>query len=316
MKNLTRRTFIKRASVLSATSMLLPGILFKNVSAQAINQFPDISIIEGENIFENTLLAIERLGGMSRYVNKGQKVGLLINSDFELPGVYTHPDVPLAILKLCFDNGASEVTCIQHVAPEYWERSSHKADMQSYLDKLGNESKNKFPAKMEEGGFVKKSLPDSMHVKEAEIVEKLFDIDVLINMPIAKHHASTLFTGALKNMMGVNTRATNVTFHLNGPTRNDPVFLAECIADINKFRPADLTVMDATKYIITGGPSGPGELQESNKVIAGTNMVAIDAIGCSYHGYDAEEVPSLIAAEKAGLGTKNFNTLNIHQEKA
>ncbi len=316
MRKLNRRTFIKQASVLGLGSMVLPGILLKKAGAQTAQNLPDIAIIEGTTLFDNTLLALDRLGGMQRFVKSGQKVGLLINSDFELPGVYTHPDISLAVVKMCFDAGASEVTCLQCVIPEYWERSAHKTAMEPYLARLGNETLNRFPAKFENGGFVKKEVIGAKHLKEIEVVEKLFAVDVLINLPIAKHHATTLFTGALKNMMGVNTRATNVTFHLNGPKRNDPVYLAECIADLNRFRPADLTVMDATLYLTTNGPSGPGETAESNKILAGSDMVALDALGSSYHGYSYEEIPSLAAGEQAGLGTANYQNLRIHEEKA
>lgn len=315
MNSMNRRTFIKKASAIGITTFIVPNLLAKSSLFGNTPDFPDIAIIEGTNLFQSTLIALERLGGMQQFVKPGQKVGLLINSDFELPGVYTHPDVSLAVLKMCFDQGASEVTCLQYVKPEYWERSAHKEEMNEYLAKMGNEICNQFPAKIENGGFVKKTLPDAIQLKEAEMVEKLFDIDVLINLPIAKHHASTLFTGALKNMMGVNTRATNVFFHLKGPVKNDPLFLAQCIADINKFRPADLTVMDASTFLITNGPGGPGDTKTENKIIAGKNMVAIDAIGCSYHGWKPDEVPTLVEAEKAGLGTKEYSQLKIYTEK-
>lgn len=301
---------------MGAVATLLPSALFRKSFAAALSSNPDISVIEGINFFNNTLLAVKRLGGMDKFVKSGQKVGLLINSDFEIPGTYAHPDIALAVVKMCFDAKASEVVCLQNVKEEYWKRSVHVTDMKEYLDKLGNETLNQFPAKFENGGFIKKQLPNSVHLKEAEIVGKLFDVDVLINIPIAKHHGSTRYTGALKNMMGVNTRSTNVFFHLKGPTKNDPVFLAQCIADINKVRKADLTVIDATSFITTNGPMGPGEMLELNKVMAGKDIVALDALACSYHDLELDEVPTLIACENAGLGTKDYTSLNVIEEKA
>ncbi len=311
MNKLNRRLFLKRTTGLMVAGTILPGFFARKAFSQNSTLVPDISVIQGSDFFENTILAIKELGGMEKFVNKGQKIGLLINSGFEIPGAYTNPDVSLAVVKMCFDAGASEVKCLQYVKPEYWALSEKKAEMEDYLVKLGNDDKNQFPAKIENGGFTKKLLPNSVQLKEAEVVDSLFEADVVINMPISKHHSTTLYTGALKNMMGVNTRATNVIFHLNGSAKNDPLFIAQCIADINKMRPADLTVVDATSFITTGGPSGPGEVQVENKIIAGTNMVAIDALGCSYHGYELDEVPTLVECEKAGLGTKDFTKLNI-----
>ncbi len=315
MNKLNRRLFLKRTTAVMVAGTLLPGLFARKIFSQTITVLPDISVIKGTNFFENTVLAIKELGGMQKFVSKGQKVGLLINSDFEIPGAYTNPDVSLAVIKMCFDAGASEVKCLQNVKPEYWALSEKKTEMENYLAKLANDDKNQFPAKIENGGFTKKELPNSIQLKEAEVIDSLFVADVMINMPIAKHHSTTLYTGALKNMMGVNTRATNVFFHLNGPAKNDPLFIAQCIADINKMRPANLTVVDATSFITTGGPSGPGEVQVENKIIAGTNMVAIDALGCSYHGYEADEVPTLVECEKAGLGIKDFTKLKIVEKE-
>lgn len=315
MTKVNRRFFLKRTTGLMVAGALLPGVFARKAFAADKATLPDISIIKGENFFENTLLAIRELGGMEKFVAKGQKVGLLINSGFEIPGAYTNPDVSLAVVKMCFDAGAAEVKCLQYVKPEYWELSTKKTEMEDYLAKLANDDKNQFPAKFENGGFTKRELPNSIQLKEAEVIDSLAEADVIINMPIAKHHSTTLYTGALKNMMGVNTRATNVKFHIDGPAKNDPLFIAQCIADINKMRPADLTVVDATSFITTGGPSGPGEVQVENKIIAGTNMVAIDALGCSYHGYEPEEVPTLVECEKAGLGTKDFTKLNIVEKE-
>lgn len=316
MSNMNRRNFLKRAALAGVAGAVLPGILIRKSYAGPFNRNADLSIIEGTDLYKSTLKAVEKLGGMKKFVKKGQKVGLLINSDFTIPGAYTHPDVSLAVLKMCFDQGASEVTCLQNVKAEYWERSERKSKHEELLAKMKNNTLNQFPAKIENGGFVKKELANAKQLKEAEIIEKLFDVDVLINLPIAKHHATALYTGALKNTMGVNTRKTNVFIHLGGPEKNDPQFFAECIADINKLRPADLTVVDASKFITTGGPVGPGEMMEKNRVLAGTDMVALDAIGMTYHGLEPKEVPILIEAEKAGLGTINYNQLNIVEEKA
>jgi len=38
-------------------------------------------------------------------------------------------------------------------------------------------------------------------------------VDVLVNIPIAKHHVGTLFSGNLKNMMGGLDHETNAFFH-------------------------------------------------------------------------------------------------------
>lgn len=41
-------------------------------------------------------------------------------------------------------------------------------------------------------------------------------------------------------------------------------------------------VADVTEFITTNGPSGPGDLKKLDKVVAGTDRVAVDAFCCRY----------------------------------
>ena len=104
---------------------------------------------------------------------------------------------------------------------------------------------------------------------------------------------------------------TNVFFHLGSGERNDPDFLAQCIADINLYRQPDLLLGDATEFIVTNGPSGPGELVKLDKIFAGTNVVAMDALGASFNDLTADDVPTLLKAEEAGLGSFKLEDYNI-----
>ena len=108
--------------------------------------------------------------------------------------------------------------------------------------------------------MIVEEIKGAKFVKNAEVVKRFLEVDVFVNVPLIKHHATTHLTGALKNMMGITTRKTNVGFHLDSGVKNDPGYLGQCIADINLFRKPDLVVADATELIITNGPSGPGEV--------------------------------------------------------
>lgn len=269
-------------------------------------------VVTDTNVVEATNKAVVGLGGMERFVKPGQKVGLLINSDFDEKGAYVNPDVSLAVVKMCFDAGASEVICLQAVKPDYWKRSALADQFGSYLQKLKYVEKNTFPAKYDSIHFVKlDTLPGSKSLRKAEVVAELFTIDVFINVPVAKHHATTILTCAMKNLMGLCTRATNVTMHLNGPERNDPVYLAQCITDIFSIRKPDLTVVDAQAGIVTNGPGGPGELKYPGKIIVGTDVVAIDTYCAEMLGFPVSDVPTIAAGVQANLGTSNLNEIKI-----
>ncbi len=52
-------------------------------------------------------------------------------------------------------------------------------------------------------------------------------------------------------------------------------------------------------------------MSKLDKVFAGTNLVAMDALGVSYNDVAAEDVPTLLKAETAGLGSYDLDGLNI-----
>jgi uncharacterized protein (DUF362 family) len=271
-----------------------------------------IAVCTGSNYFEQTIKAVELLGGMQKFVKQGQTVGLLINSDFEEKATYVNPDVAIAVVKMCFDAGASEIICLQHVKPDYWKRSPVFETYNNMLMKVKTVEANSFPAKYDSLNFVKfDSIPGAISLKKAEVVKKVFDVDVFINVPIAKHHATTVLTCASKNMMGLCTRATNVTMHLNGPKRNDPGYLAQCIIDLFKLRRPNLSVADATEMIVTNGPGGPGELRKFDKIVAGTSPICVDAYCTQLLGFAKEDVMTNQKGLEAGLGESDLSKIKV-----
>jgi len=83
--SINRREFIKHSIaagvVTAAGSLALPSTLVGNIFSSEI----DISVVNGTTHFDNTLKAVELLGGISKFVPKRSKVGLLINSPWINP---------------------------------------------------------------------------------------------------------------------------------------------------------------------------------------------------------------------------------------
>ncbi|OFY09069.1 MAG: hypothetical protein A2X11_02195 [Bacteroidetes bacterium GWE2_42_24] len=296
--------------------MLRTGLLFLfltlllGLSAQTSN----IVVVNDTNGFTGTISAIDHWGGISNVVKPGQKIGLLINSDFSEPGAYVNPDLSIAVVKMCFEAGASEVISLQDIKPEYWQRSANFEANKSIIGRVRMVDKNTFPATYDSINFTRlDTIPGAKALRKAEVVSELFKIDVFIDIPVAKHHATTILTCCMKNLMGVCTRATNVTMHLNGPKRNDPVYLAQCITDIFVIRKPDLYIVDALMGIVTNGPNGPGEIVKSGKIIIGTDPVALDSYCAKLLGFPQSDVPTLQTGESSGLGTANLENVTIRE---
>jgi uncharacterized protein (DUF362 family) len=304
-----RRNFIYKSSGLVAGGMLLslaPARLLADTA------YPDLCRIKTTDPYNAVFKAVHELGGINRFVSRGSSIGFLINSAFDEPGTYPHPDIALAMLFLCWEAGAGEITMLQPVSTDYWKRSEKFDKHRFLIDNLSQVESNFFPAVYNENDFrIMESIPQAVVLKDTEIIRKIEDVDVFINIPILKHHATTILTGALKNMMGLTTRKTNVTFHLGSGKRNDPEYLAQCITELNLVRKPDLVIADATEFITGNGPSGPGPLKKMDMIVAGTDPVAIDAFGATCLDMAPADILTVVKAYEYGLGEMDLNNLTI-----
>ena len=309
---MNRRNFIYRSSGLVAGGMLL-GMAPTRLLANAL-AYPDLCMVKTSDPYRAVFHAVSQLGGISRFVPEGAKVGFLINSAFDEPGTYPHPDIALAMLYLCWEAGAGEITMLQPVSMDYWRRSSHFDRHRFIIDELLQVESNVFPSVYNEQDFrIRENIPGATVLKDIEIIKKIDDIDVFIAVPILKHHATTILTGALKNMMGLTSRKTNVTFHLGSGKRNDPEYLAQCISELNLVRRPDLIVADAIEFITGNGPSGPGPLKKMDMIVAGTDPVAVDAFGASCLEMSPADILTVVKASEYGLGEMNLERLQISE---
>jgi uncharacterized protein (DUF362 family) len=119
----------------------------------------------------------------------------------------------------------------------------------------------------------------------------------------------------MKNLMGLNYRPNNRLFHKEDWTTNPESiqFLDQCIVDLNKVIKPALCVVDATEFITTNGPFGPGELIKPQKVIAGVDRVAIDAYCATLWGLTGEDIYAIKLGSEQGLGEMDLNKVGIKE---
>ena len=308
---ISRRKFIAdtgKATAAVAGTVALQGMTFPSI----LDPKADIAVVNGSDYFKSTLKAIDLLGGMGKFVNEGAHVGLLINSDFDVEGAYVDPDISIAAIKMLWDAGATKITCLQVVKEEYWQRSNLFEEYKDLISKLDQVESNTFPSEYNETDFIKlKNVPAWKSLKETEVVRSWLECDVFVNIPVSKHHATTQLTCALKNIMGVSTRQANVTFHLGSGERNNPDYLAQCIVDQYMMKKTDLCIIDSTNFITDNGPSGPGTIKTLNKVIAGTDVVALDAMTSEFLDLYPEDVYTTVKAHESGIGDMDYQKLKI-----
>jgi len=315
MKKIDRRQFIKtgiRAGAAIGSLAVLPQLFANELSSDA--GVSDIAIINGADYFNNTHEAIRQLGGIEKFISNGDKVGLLANSVYKKPGAYTRPDIVLAVAHLCLEAGASQVYCLKNESEKYWRRSPLFDTHQKLISQLKEDNTDHRMV----------DIPHGKVLKEAKVLGGFLEYDKVINIPIVKNHGEIRMTCTLKNTMGVSAFSTNVQFHtgpnvITGAVKalidnyHDKEYLAQCIADLNLVRKFDLCVVDATEFITTNGPSGPGNLSRLNKVVAGTDRVAVDAFCCRYLGLKPEKELMIKKSYENKLNEINLKKLNIRE---
>jgi uncharacterized protein (DUF362 family) len=311
-----RRKFIKTTGLLGATAAVGMSGLPGSLKAFGPANWPDIAIVEGTDLFLNAKKSIDAIGGISKFISKQDIVGLLINGDFEKAGTFVRPEIPLAVIDECYAAGAKEIVIFQHLPDNYWERTGISSAHSEIIESLSLITSNRFPAEYNLAEWtITNEVKGAVHIKELEIIRAVYDCDKFINIPISKHHNGTLYTGTLKNMMGLLTRKSNVVFHLGSGHKNDPEYLGQCIADLNLVRKPDLVVMDSSEFLVSNGPAGPGELDRLDYVVAGTDPVAVDVVGAEFVGFNASEVITIQKASDHGLGEIDISKLKIETLK-
>ncbi|MEW6187744.1 MAG: DUF362 domain-containing protein [Thermodesulfobacteriota bacterium] len=299
---LSRRDFLKYQLAGAVGAALAPGLILpKDLSAQAV---PDLAVVEG-GPGPATRATVDLLGGIRQFVKPGQKVVIKPNMSFSTPperASNTHPEVVRELVILCKEAGASSVLVLDHTlhrAESCLENSGIRAAGNAVI-------KNCVQAVSDPDLFSEVKIPKGKKLASTDIMKAVLNSDVLIAVPVAKSHSSTGVSLSMKGMMGlVHDRGT---FHFRD--------IHTCVVDLCTVLKANLTVIDATRVLTSGGPGGPGKVLKGNMVIASRDMVAADAFTVSnFEWYDQKFKPPQVAhirqAHERGLGRMDIENLKI-----
>ncbi len=152
--------------------------------------------------------------------------------------------------------------------------------------------------------FAEFPIPNGKDITAWEIYRDVIEADVLINVPIAKHHSLARLSLGCKNMMGAILNPNR--FHQN---------LGQRIADLLSVVRPTLTVVDAVRILIAHGPTGGSlnDVRETNTVIASHDTVAADAYAATLFGLTGADVAYIQKAADMGLGTLDLSTVKVEE---
>ncbi|MFA0743687.1 MAG: hypothetical protein LASZOEIN_000463 [Candidatus Fervidibacter sp.] len=264
-------------------------------------QQPVVVVAEKDKPAELVRKAIKALGGMGRFVKKGNRVLIKPNIAFARPpegAANTNPEVVAELVQLCFEAGAKEVIVLDYTLDP--ARITYEM---SGIAKAA-EAKGARVVYVSPRDFVPIEVPKGkiLSAYDVRVLKQVLDADVFINVPIAKTHGSARLTLGMKNLMGIIQ--DRGAWHRSGD-------LHQCIADfVTAFKP-HLTVIDAIRILASGGPKGPGRVEQKDTIIASTDIVAADAYATTLFGLTPNDVPHIIKAAELGVGVADLKRVKI-----
>lgn len=300
---LTRRQFIKGSMIfLAAPSAMIPGpdALAAGTMPAVLSKF---SVSEGEDPFAATVSAIEGLGGISNFVNRGDEVLLKPNIGWDRrveQGANTHPEVVRAVGEMCLEAGAKKITILDRSCNDA-RRTYRTSGMQEMVKGFSDNRISLDHVRWNR--FVGTKIPQGVVIREWPLYEAALKADIIINIPVAKHHSISRLTLGMKNLMGL-MGGNRGLFHSG---------IGQKLADLTSALNPRLTILDATRILVRNGPTG-GRLEDVrilNKVAASSDPVAIDAYGATLFGIAPEDLSFISAAHKMGLGEMDLKKVQI-----
>jgi uncharacterized protein (DUF362 family) len=256
---------------------------------------PEMVVVQGGEPDPMVRRAIAELGGIRRFIARGDVVVVKPNIGWDRgpeQAANTNPALVASVVQLCLEAGAGRVIV---------------TDMSCNDPRLCFERSGIAAAARAAGADV--VLPDERRFKQANlggevlttwpVLEPFLTADKIVNLPIAKHHSLTGCTLGMKNFYGI----------IGGQRSRLHQRIHESLVDLLAFARPTLTILDAYRVLVRGGPTGGSlaDVELKKTLVAGTDPVAIDAYAAkAWWDLDARRLPFLRLAQARGLGTMDF----------
>lgn len=292
-----RRIFIKTGIAAGA------AMAFSNYGdvLGAFQSQPDLVAVKGGEPDVMLDKALEAMGGMKSFVKKGQKVVIKPNIGWDVEperGGNTNPKLVGRLIEHCFNAGAKEVYVFDHTCDD-WKRCYST----SGIERIVKEKKGIIVPGNTENYYQKVSIPNGKRLKETSVHELILNSDVIINVPILKHHSSSKLSISMKNLMGV-------VWDRGYWHKND---LHQCMADFATAYKPTLNIVDAYNVMMKNGPRGVSraDIVQMKSLLISRDMVAADAAAAKLFGLEPATVNHIKFGADMNIGRMDLSKLDI-----
>ena len=234
---------------------------------------------------------LEPLGGMSAFVNSGDRVLLKPNMlAAKDPGktVTTHPMLVQVVADLVRESGGIALI----------GDSPGIGSFSRVADKSG------MTAAAQNSGATLVEFSDAVELqgngtfRSIRLARAYYEADKIINLPKLKTHEMMTMTCAVKNLFGAVIGAEKAGWHLKAGCSRE--LFAKLLLEIYLLKRPTLNIVDAIIAMEGNGP-GSGDPVGRGLLIAGVNPVSVDVIAGKLAGIPADLLPVEREAVKMGL---------------
>ena len=293
-----RREFIRDAAAAGLALRFGPRLL---AGRAAPAPEPTLALVEGESPAAITREAVAALGGMGKFVGRGDRVVIKPNVGWDRTpemAACTNPEVVRALVEMVLGAGAKKAVVIDNTTNQA-KRCYVRSGIQEAVRQAGGDML------FVDDYRVKRMDLKGAWLKDWEVCLDVFEADKIINVPIAKHHSLCRLTLGMKNWLGGISGARN-QLHQD---------LDRAVVDLAAFFKPRLTVLDAYRILVRNGPQG-GRVSDTElrkTVVAGTDPVAVDVLGASLFPVEPVELPYLALARERGLGETDLGKVRLEK---
>jgi len=306
-----RRDFIKQTLKATALAAAAGGVgllfhdrrsdVYQKLVVQASDfpvpddpAWPRVTLARDENHIAALKKALDGVGGMDRFIRPGERVVIKPNIGWDRApeqAANTNPILVAETVRQCLSAGAATVI-VTDVSCNHPPRCFIRSGIREAAEGAGATvilPRDEDFVRTNIGGTLLTVWPVLRHFLEA---------DRLINLPIIKQHSLTTCTIGLKNLFGV----------IGGRRNQLHQQIDQSIVDLaNSFRPT-LTIIDATRVLLRGGPTGGSldDVARKDTVICATDQVAGDARAVEFLGLPADAVTHIVLAGRSKLGNIDY----------
>ena len=274
-----------------------PAKTYPNMEKVVVEKVPPTRT--GEELKASLMNVFHSLGGMEKFVKKGQNVVIKANvvADHGLRdgvyqgGVVTDVGLVRALIEVLLPV-AGKVTVAEGA-------SINRAETDKLFAHYGYDRLTEIDPKrvalvdLNTDSLIRKTVPNGKRMLSREIPLTLEQADVVINLPVMKTHFAALVSLSIKNLQGAIPPLEKYMSHFFGLWQN--------LVNTHYLVKPKLIIVDGLTAQEDFGPVY-GTPKTMNLLIGGTNPVAVDAATMRIMGFDPVLSPPVMLAYMQGLG--------------